>query len=311
MKTYDELKALIRSVRWSHINAHVHTHLCDGRPEMTVDNIGTAAQKAGVELVILTPHFHKRVSDASETLYDDTREEILWRLRDEIDRYSSKSKAPVFLLSAEADILNREGEIALNPSPRTVDALDLISPTMNYNVALPLHGVHLTYGHDRDGLYDSGIYDAMVQAAGGVENVIATMYEMEVNAVLSTTYPSLLGHVFAAHSFAGRHNWFGMKEKHLPLIQKGAERIIESCSKKGVMIDITGIIRPVNVTPEEHALKDGFLYIFQKWFLEKCARVGVVTCPGSDAHALSGIDKALSYGVLFDTYEAEIGYGTI
>ena len=56
MKTVEELRGIIGSYPWARVDAHVHTHLCDGRPEMTVCNIASRARQTGMGLIILTPH---------------------------------------------------------------------------------------------------------------------------------------------------------------------------------------------------------------------------------------------------------------
>ena len=118
------MKEIIRSIPFCKIDGHIHTHLCDGKPEMTVESIARKAEEVGLSLIILTPHFHKKVSDASATLYDNSDAEILKKLRQEINCYDGKVK---ILLSAEADILNTNGDVSLDWD----DALDFIMNSSN------------------------------------------------------------------------------------------------------------------------------------------------------------------------------------
>lgn len=298
MKTVRELRAILDAYPWTRINAHVHTHLCDGKPEMTVRNIGRAARLAGIGLVVLTPHFHRQVADASETLYTDTDETILLRLREEIQDYASQDGETRFLLSTEADILSQDGDMAL-PSAAAEAALDLITPTLNYHPLLPLRGVRLTYGRDRDGLHQSGEYARMAQAAGGISAILECLYATQANALRRSPYPAFLGHFFAAHSFATEYNWFGAREEHLPLLKAGAEKVLDACEATGAMVDITGIILSGR-TPAQQREKDGFLYEFQQWFLAACRVRDIPYFPGSDAHSLSGVGESRCYGEIFE-----------
>lgn len=300
MKTTSELRAILGSCPWSRVDAHVHTHLCDGRPDMTVENIGRRAAEAGIRVVVLTPHFHKRVSDATETLYDDSSVEMLVQLRDEIDAYRGSVQ---FLLSTEADILSVNGDLSLPLTPEAIQALDLVTPTMNYNPALPLCMVHLTYGRDIDGLHESGAYALAAAQAGGVGAVLAAMYEAEANALLRLPYSKMVGHFFAAHSIANdRFSWFGAEEKHLPIMKSGAEKLIDACKVTGAMVDLTGL-HLKNETPLHKRQKDGFLHEFQRWFLSRCAEEDIPAYPGSDSHSLDGIGSSVCYGEIFDQNE--------
>jgi hypothetical protein len=147
MKTFAELNEILKKYPHGSVNSHIHTHLCDGKPEMTVQNIAQKACEHGIELVILTPHFHKKVSDSTATLYEDSDENILIALREEIDSYHKNSDGKVrFLLSTEADILGVDGITSLNDSSAAEDALDLVTPTVNYHPLLPLKAVEVTYG---------------------------------------------------------------------------------------------------------------------------------------------------------------------
>ena len=58
MKTVKELREILQSVPFTAVDAHIHTHLCDGAPDMTVENIARSAKARGVQLIVLTPHFH-------------------------------------------------------------------------------------------------------------------------------------------------------------------------------------------------------------------------------------------------------------
>ena len=70
MKTVKEIEGFIAQSR--RIDAHVHTHLCDGKPEMTIENIAREAEFKGFDSIILTPHFHKKVTDGERELYEET-----------------------------------------------------------------------------------------------------------------------------------------------------------------------------------------------------------------------------------------------
>lgn len=300
MKTVKELSDILQTCPWGRVDAHVHTHLCDGQPEMTVRNIGDRAEKWGIELVILTPHCHRQVSDETETLYEDTDENIFTLLRDEIDFYHRQNGKVQFLLSTETDILSPQGDLSLSPSSVVEKALDLITPTMNYNPILPLCGVHLTYGRDIDRLHESGEYTHMEEAAGGIPAVLEAMYTAEEQAVLKAPYPSMLGHFFAAHSVATtRYNWFGIRREHLPILNAGAEKVMDACRKTGAMVDVTGIHMYYETVTHKRE-KDGFLYEFQKNFLRRCREEGIQTYPGSDAHHLDGIGESMIYTELFE-----------
>lgn len=76
MLTKETLHHIVNSFPKETINSHVHTHLCDGRPDMTVANIAARASEKGLKLIILTPHFHKQVTDGETTLYTDSDEGI-------------------------------------------------------------------------------------------------------------------------------------------------------------------------------------------------------------------------------------------
>lgn len=285
------MKEIIRSVPFCQIDGHVHTHLCDGKPEMTVQNIAKAASEKGIKLVILTPHFHKQVSDDTATLYDDSDREIFCRLRDEIDGYHGDVK---FLLSAEADILNTDGDVSLEWD----DMLDFVTYTVNYHPSLPLKAVEVTYSACIEDIYKSGFYHKAEEDAGGTQKVIEQLYKTEINAIKKATRPVSLGHFFAAHSYAvGEYNWFNMKPCHISLMKEGASEVIDACLAANAMIDVTGI-HTKNLTDGQKATADGFFYDFQRWFIKQCKQKDVVIYPGSDAHSLRGVGSISYYSLL-------------
>lgn len=296
MKRIDELHKMLRAHAFEKINAHIHTYLCDGKPEMTVRNIATRARETGISLAILTPHFHKQVSDETATLYEDTDEQILLQLREEIDEYHKNSDGKVrFLLSTEADILTIEGETSLKISKAVEDALDLVTPTINYHPLLPLRAVEVTMSKTIEEFYESGLYEAYSKQIGGIPKVLETLYEAEANAILKSKYPAMLGHFFAAHSYAvGKYSWFGAREEDMECMKAGAKKIIDACVKTGAMIDLTGI-QQKGLTQEEKEEKDGFFAVFQRWFISECEKANVVICPGSDSHSLGSIGNVSYY----------------
>ena len=293
MRTVKELREILDGHLT--VDAHVHTHLCDGAPDMTVKNIAERAGALNIGAVILTPHFHKQVSDATETLYTDSKEDMLLALREEIDDYGKKDGRVKILLSTEVDILSVSGELSLSPSPEAERALDLITPTMNYNPILPLRGVRVTYGKHIDYMHESGEYARMAEQAGGVAAVLETMYETEVNALIRSPYPSMLGHFFAAHSPYPRYNWFGAGPEHMKIMNAGADRVIAACRETGALMDITGIHPTPGETPDEKCKRDGFLFDFQRYVVMQCRKYDVPAYPGSDAHELRKIGEAAEY----------------
>ncbi len=70
--------------RSSVVEAHIHTHLCDGTLDMTVENIARRAEMFGIDTVILTPRFHWRVSDSTDALYRYSDESIFFGSSGEI-----------------------------------------------------------------------------------------------------------------------------------------------------------------------------------------------------------------------------------
>lgn len=294
MKTINELHKILVDCPFDKVDAHIHTHLCDGQKNMTVENIAKKAEDAGMSLIILTPHFHKKVSDDTATLYEDTDEEIFIKLRDEINNYKGGVR---ILLSTEADILSTNGETALKISKNAEDALDLVTPTVNYHPLLPLKAVEVTYGRCIEEIHKSGLYNSFVERVGGVENVLKSLYETEVNAILNSPYPAILGHFFAAHSYAvGMYNWFGAKPEHIEIIKNGAENVIDACAKKGAMIDLTGI-HCGELSYKEKQNADGFFFDFQKWFIKKCKEKSVIVLPGTDSHGIGSVGDVDYYKV--------------
>lgn len=295
MKTIEELHKMLGEQSFGTVDAHIHTHLCDGSKDMTVENIAKQAEASGMNLIILTPHFHKQVSDDTATLYEDTNEEILIKLREEINAYKGNVK---ILLSTEADILNVNGETSLKISKIAEDVLDLVTPTINYHPLLPLNAVKVTYGRCIEEIHKSGLYKSYAEKIGGVEKVLESLYETEANAIINSPYPAILGHFFAAHAYAvGDCNWFGAEEGHIEIIKKGAEKIIEACLKTGAMIDLTGI-HLLNMSYEEKKKADGFFYNFQKWFIEKCRQKNIPIFPGTDSHGLGSVGDVGYYNFI-------------
>ena len=300
MKTSQELHDILRSQNFCKVDTHIHTHLCDGDPEMTVENIANTAWERGMRCIILVPHFHKQVSDDTATLYTDTDENILVKLREEIEAYyAAHGTALTILLSTEADILATDGTTALKLSRKGEDALDLITPTVNYHPLLPLKAVEVTYCEAMVELHESGLYKRFVEKAGGMEKVLKSLYETEVNAILRAPYPCMLGHFWAAHTYVREKlNWFGVEPEHIDIIRAGSESIIDACQKTGAMIDLTGV-RPwsyIDEAPEAKRERDGFFFDYQKWFIALCREKGVIALPGSDSHILKTVGKLSYYG---------------
>ena len=294
MRTIRELKEIL-SV-YKKVDSHVHTYLCDGKPEMTVGNIAAIALERGIDCVILTPHFHKRVSDVSETLYSDSSEDIFFALRDDIERYEREDGRVRFFLSAEADILSVSGETSLTLSYDAEKQLDLVTPTVNYHPILPLKFVHLTYGRDVNALHESGEYGAAAESVGGIGRVLETYYQTQVNAITICPYPSMLGHFFAAHSVhPDKYTWFGVAPEHMDIMKEGARSVISQCKRSHSMIDLTGVHLGRGETVDERMDKNGFLVDFQHFVMEECAESGVLAFWGSDAHGLSHLGESHDY----------------
>jgi len=289
MKTVQQLRDILLSHQFCKVDAHIHTHLCDGDLEMTVQNIAKTALKQRKTCVILVPHFHKQVSDDTATLYTDTHEEILIKLREEIDAYyAANGTALTILLSTEADILDTDGNTALNLTRKGEDALDLVTPTVNYHPLLPLKAVEVTYCEPMVDLHKSGRYKRFAEQIGGTEKVLESLYETEVNAILRCPYPCMLGHFWAAHTYVSENlSWFGAGPEHTNLIRAGSEKILDACQKTGAMIDLTGLRRHYDdASLEAKRERDGFFFAYQRWFLNLCRQRGIIALPGTDSHTL-------------------------
>ena len=294
MKSRDELKEIFESYSWKRMNVHVHTHLCDGKPEMTVKNIAKIAKEDGVGLIVLTPHFHKQLKDDETTLYENTDENIFYQLRKEIDEYEREDGSVRFLLSSEVDIVSGDGDLSLKPSNLIEENLDFIMPTLNFHPTLPLRAVEVTNPAGREKLHGLGEYAVIAEQAGGMEILIKNMYVAQANAIRKAPYQAMLGHFFAAHSYNGPYNWFGLEEKHLSLMKEYAEQVLEACVSAGAFIDITGNrIKDTNIEEKRREMR--FFFDFQIWFLERCDELGIITCPGGDAHDLSRISGTWFY----------------
>ncbi len=294
MKTTREIQDILS--RCNKIDSHIHTHLCDGSTDMTVENIVACAKARGIDGVILTPHFHKQVTDGETTLYSDTNEEILWMLREEIEHYERLDGSVKILLSTEADILSFDGEISLKPSFKTEEVLDFVTPTLNYHPCLPLEFVKLTYGKEIDKLYESGAYEQAAMELGGVSNVLSLMYEAQANAIIRCPYTSMLGHLFMAHSFHPcLNNAFGAKREHLDLMKDNVSRLISVCKEANAMVDITGVHLQKSQSVEDKIKNNDFLVDFQRYVIQECERMCVATYYGSDAHSLAAIGGSAEY----------------
>lgn len=294
MKTTKEIRDILS--KCTCIDSHVHTHLCDGAKDMTVENIAASAKKRGVDGVILTPHFHKCMRDESATLYIDTDESIFWELREEIERYERKDGSVKIMLSTEADIISLTGELSLKASSKTEAALDLVTPTLNYHPCLPLIFVGLTMGRKIDELHSSGAYEKAAAEIGGVSKVLSLMYETQINAVRRCPYPAMLGHLFMAHSFHPfQNNCFGAKREDLELMKDGASRLIAACRATDTFIDLTGVHLRGQQTVEDKIKNNDFLVDFQRFVIEECKRKDVPFYFGSDAHALENIGSSQKY----------------
>lgn len=297
MKTISQLRSILSAHAFDKVDAHIHTHVCDGDSDMTVENIAKQAEKAGMSLIILTPHFHKQVSDDTATLYTDSSDAIFLKLREEIDNYKGNLE---ILLSTEADILSTNGETALRISKEAEDALDLVTPTVNYHPLLPLKAVEVTYGRCIREMHESGLFQSFADNIGGTEKILESLYETEVNAIVHSPYPAILGHFFAAHSYAvGPHNWFGAKPEHLELIKKGAAKVIDAAAATGSFIDLTGIHWAGTDYRKKQEI-DGFFWDFQKWFVRTCAEKNVLTIPGSDSHNIAAVGDVKYYTVFLE-----------
>lgn len=303
MKTHAQLREIITSYPFYKINAHIHTHLCDGASDMTVENIAAEAEKAGFELVILTPHFHKKLSDNSATLYWNSDESIFLQLRDEISFYDRTNGRIKVLLSTEADVLSVNGDLSFSPSTAAEQALDMVTPAVNFHPLLPLATVEATFTTKVDAFYSSGKYTDLIPPQMDTQEIIQTYYKATENAVRSCPYPGTLGHFFAAHTIPDRkHAWFDFQESHLPLMMDGARRVVDACAKSGRILDITGIHLLNDTAPMQQPAKDGFLHSFQRFTLDLCRAKNVPFVPGSDAHNLPRIHECKLYKEIFADY---------
>ena len=294
MKKIGEVKEALSS--FARVDSHVHTHLCDGMPEMTVENIAQSAKVRGVDCVILVPHFHKRLYNGDNTLYDDTDESIFPALREEISSYEKNDGTVAFFLSTETDILTEDGDISLDISRAAEDALDFVMPTFNFHPLLPLAFVKLTYGKYINGLHESGEYENAAKKIGGVSKVLETMYRSEVNALDRCPYPAMLGHFFMAHSIhPDKYSAFGAKEDNLPLMKDGARRVVEACKRNNALIDLTGVHLGSAETVTHRIQTNGFLVDFQIYTVCECMRQNVGFFFGSDAHRLGGVGAERGY----------------
>ena len=287
------IKDLNRIITFENTDAHIHTHLCDGKPEMTVENITKAAEERNIKQIILTPHFHKKVSDASMMLYDDSNEDIFLKLRSEIDALDSDVK---ILLSTEADILDIDGHSSADGfCQKTKDTLDALTLTLNYHPLLPLKCVEVTYSKCIEEIYESGYYAECESAAGGTKRVLETMYEAQINAVKRAEFPVIVGHFFGAHSNAVKeYSWFNAKKEHINIMKQGASELVRVCADNGSVIDLTGI-HTKDETLLQKRERDGFFLEFQNWFIRYAKQHGVTLTCGSDAHSLKSIGNISYY----------------
>lgn len=294
VKTVRELKEILSDNAGT--DSHVHTHLCDGNKDMTVESIARTAHEKGIGVIVLTPHFHKRVSDGAETLYEDTDEGMLLSLREEISRYEKNGGAVKLLLSAEADILSEDGDISIKFSGQGEKALDFVSPTLNYHPLLPLSFVRLTYGRYVDALHESGEYHRAAEKAGGIETVLEAMYKTQVNAIERCPYPMMLGHFFMSQSAHPKTlNCFGAERGHLGIMKTGISDVVNACKRKNAFIDLSGVHIHPDESVEECIARNGFLSELHSFTVKECQKNGVVFNYGSDAHSLNAIASSHSY----------------
>ncbi|MBR2615243.1 MAG: hypothetical protein IKC69_01025 [Clostridia bacterium] len=294
MRSFSEWRELMPDP--SSVDSHVHTHLCDGAADMTVDAIAEAAERVGLSSVILTPHFHILLEDETERLYENSREEILLALREEIDRYEKEGGSVRIFLSTEADIINEEGDLSLRLSPEAERALDFITPTLNFHPLLPLKFVHLSYGRDINALHDSGEFATAAEAVGGTAHLLRTEWEIRGRAVSRSPYPAMAGHVFAPCSkHPDRFAWFNPQEEQLPKMLRAAEDFLAICQKTGAAVDLAGVHLKGGITPKEKSLQNGFLTEFQSEFIRLCRRYEVSCYYGSDAHRLTKVGAEREY----------------
>lgn len=290
MLTCKKLHEILNAFPQEKINSHVHTHLCDGRPDMTVANIAARAEEKGLGLIILTPHFHKQVSDGVTTLYTDSDEGIFIKLREEITAYERNGGTVRFLLSTEADILGVDGTTALPVSETALECLDLVTPTMNYHPMLPLEAVAVTHIREVDDYHESGRYRELEEKSGGHQQILRAVYEAETNAILNCPYPAMVGHFFSSHTVPARkYSWFGAREEDMDMMLKGVDQLLAACARTGAMFDLTGIHFAAGVDEAKQREKDGYFYKFQRYTMDHCRELGIPYAFGTDAHGLGGI----------------------
>lgn len=290
MLTCKKLHEILNAFPQEKINSHVHTHLCDGRPDMTVANIAARAEEKGLGLIILTPHFHKQVSDGVTTLYTDSDEGIFVKLREEITAYERNGGTVRFLLSTEADILGVDGTTALPVSETALECLDLVTPTMNYHPMLPLEAVAVTHIREVDDYHESGRYRELEEKSGGHQQILRAVYEAETNAILNCPHPAMVGHFFISHTVPARkYSWFGAREEDMDMMLKGVDQLLAACARTGAMFDLTGIHFAAGVDEAKQREKDGYFYKFQRYTMDHCRELGIPYAFGTDAHGLGGI----------------------
>lgn len=300
MKTYQQIYDILDRFPLTKINSHIHTHLCDGAADMTVQNIADRAEREGLGLVILVPHFHKQVTDGTTTLYEDSNPDIFGQLREEISYYRRHGGPVEVLLSTEADILNVDGTVSLPCCAEAEQYLDFVSPTLNYHPLLPLDAVAVTHIREVDDYHQSGRFGHIARAAGGHEAVLEAAYDAMIQAIGQCPYPAMLGHFFISHTVPGRAcTWFDVQPADLPLVERKTAELLDVCAQTGAFVDLTGI-HLVNCSAQEQREKDGFLHVYQRQTMAAMDRLGLRYCAGSDAHKLEAIGDVLAYHQLFD-----------
>ena len=307
MKSVAELREIINHFKPMEMNAHVHTHLCDGTHEMTVDNIAREACAKGIGLTILTPHCHHLLKEGDFSLYWDTDPCIFERLREKIETYQKKDGRVRFLLSSEVDILSMDGGISMEPSRQIECNLDMITVTMNFHPGLSIRSVELSYYHRIRELYDSGEAQKLMDTVGGKEKAMRMAYSAQASAIRSCPYPCALGHFWISHNscFDG-YNWSGLVESDLDAMKEGAAEVLDALHRRGGMLDVTGI-----QDPDQQWLKDlglnrkvvepaGFFREFHRWVLREAEKLEIPVLCGSDAHALDTIGRSRIYQEYFN-----------
>lgn len=299
MKTYNQIIDILDRYPLSRINSHVHTHVCDGAATMTVQNIADRAVAAGLSLIILVPHCHKKVTDGQTSLYEDTDVGIFEQLREEIEHYRKTDGKVEFLLSSEVDILSVHGKTSL-PVCQTVEkCLDFVSPTLNYHPLLPLKAVAVTHIREVDAFHDEGRFAVMEAAAGGHQQVLESAYDAMIHAITHCPYPAMLGHYFISHTIPNQtKTWFGLRPEDMDLVREKTEQLLQTCQQKKTILDITGI-HLMSCTAQEQKEKDGFLHEYQCYVLNRCKQLDIRFCAGSDAHNLNTISDVAAYKALF------------